>query len=320
MRRTLIPWLAAFAIAIAAGGGAVVLLNATVFGAGSFVRVYLDAVARGDATGALSLPGVDAAGASAILLDDRALSGLRDLHQVSDVDLGGGRHRVAYGWTSPQGSGVSTFEVERVGSRFGLFPEWGFAASPVAIVSLAVEHDPRFTVNGFATTTNLQTSSATNYAVLVPGSYVFGHTTTFLTAKSDTVLASDVGGSVDATVDVRAGSALLSELDSEVKKTLAECATQKVLFPTGCPFGKEINDRIVSTPAWKMADYPTLTIDPSAAFGQWQVTQAPATAHLTVDVKSLFDGSVSTLDEDVPFTVSYDIRIDGNTLRVTAKY
>jgi hypothetical protein len=320
MRRTLIPWLAVFVIAIAAGGGAVVVLNATVFGPGAFVGVYLDAVARGDASGALGIPGVDAGGTSDLLLDDRALSGLRDLHQVSDTDLGAGKHRVVYSWTAPDGSGTSAFEVERIGSRFGIFPEWGFATSPIATVSLAVRHDPRFFVNGFSTTTGRQTSEPTDYAVLVPGSYSFGHDTTFLGAAPDTVLAGKVGTTVDAAVDVRAGAAFDSELDSEVHAILAECATQRVLFPTGCPFGMQIDDRIVSDPVWSIVYYPRMTIEPSEAFGTWQVDKSPATAHLKVDVKSLFDGSVSTLDQDVPFTVSYDIRVDGNTLRVSAKY
>ena len=56
MRRVL-PWIVAFVLAIAAGGGTVVGLNATVFGPGDFVRVYLDALARGDAESALALPG-----------------------------------------------------------------------------------------------------------------------------------------------------------------------------------------------------------------------------------------------------------------------
>jgi hypothetical protein len=320
MRRTLIPWLAAFVLTIAAGGGAVVVLNSTIFGPGTFVGVYLDAVARGDATGALSMPGVDAAGASDLLLEDDALAGLRDLHQVSDVDLGGGRHRIAFTWTSPTGNGTSTFEVTRIGSRFGIFAEWGFATSPVAIVSLAVQHDPRFVVNGLTTATGRQTSAATDYAVLVPGSFVFSHDTTFLHAAPDTVLAADPGETLDAKVDVRAAAAFTRHLDAEVRSSLAACATQKVLFPTGCPFGQEIDDRVVTDPEWSIVDDPTLTIEPSNAFGEWQVVDAPGTAHLRVDVKSLFDGSVTTFDQDVPFTVSYDIRIEGDTLRVTNQF
>ena len=101
MRRTVIPWVAAFGILALATVGGVALANATVFGAGSFVRIYLDAIARGDAESALDLPGVDATEASTALLDPDALTGLESVQQVSDVDLGDGVHRVAYAWVSP---------------------------------------------------------------------------------------------------------------------------------------------------------------------------------------------------------------------------
>jgi hypothetical protein len=209
--------------------------------------------------------------------------------------------------------------VERIGTRFGLFPEWGFAISPVAVVSLAVEHDPRFTVNGFETSTGRQTSKASDYAVLVPGSYVFGHDSMFLRADRDTVLASTVGSTTDATVDVVANAEFHTELDAEVHKSLAACTTQHVLFPTGCPFGQRIDDRIVSDPLWTMKHYPTVSIDPSSAFGVWEVFDAPGTAHLKVDVESLFDGTVTTFDHDVPFHANYQIRLDGDALQVTAE-
>ena len=57
MRRTVIPWVAAFVIFALATVGGVALANATVFSAGSFVRIYLDAIARGDAESALAAAG-----------------------------------------------------------------------------------------------------------------------------------------------------------------------------------------------------------------------------------------------------------------------
>jgi hypothetical protein len=316
MRRVL-PWSVAFVLAIAAGGGTVVGLNATVFGPGDFVRVYLDALARGDAESALALPGVDAAGAEDLLLDDDVLTGLSGIRQLSDDDLGDGTHRVTFAWTAPSGAGTTAFEVERVGSRLGLFPEWGFAESPVALLTLEVQHDPRFAANGVDETTARDLAGAVEYAVLVPGSYVFGHDSTFLHATRVTVLADEVGAALDATLDVQAGPAFATALDDEVRKHLTSCTTQQVLFPTGCPFGKTITNRVVSDPVWTMVAFPDLEVEPGAEFGTWTAGPASGTAHLVVDVKSLFDGTVSTFDEDVVFEVSYTATIDGTTLRVT---
>ena len=316
MRRVL-PWIVAFVLAIAAGGGAVAGLNATVFGPGDFVRVYLDALARGDAESALALPGVNAAGADDLLLDDTVLTGLTDLRQVSDDDLGDGRHRVTYAWTTPGGDGTTSFEVERVGTRLGLFPEWGFAVSPVARLSLDVLHDPRFTANDVQQNTGRDAAGPVEYAVLVPGSYVFGHDTEFLRAPDVTVLADEVGAVLDATVDVQAGGDFASALDEEVRAHLDECTTQQVLFPTGCPFGQTITNRVISDPVWTMAAYPELQIAPGSEFGTWVAGPSSGTAHLVVEVKSLFDGSVSTFDEDVVFEVTYTSTIDGTTITVT---
>jgi hypothetical protein len=316
MRRVL-PWIVAFVLAIATGGGTIVALNATVFGPGDFVRVYLDALARGDAESALALPGVDAAGADDLLLDDDVLTGLTAMRQVSDDDLGAGRHRITFEWTAPAGSGTTAFEVERVGTRLGLFPEWGFAESPVARLTLDVLHDQRFSANGIEENTGRDEAGAVEYAVLVPGSYVFGHDTLFLRADDVTVLADEVGAVLDATVDVQAGPAFASTLADEVRDHLQECTTQHVLFPTGCPFGQAISNRVVSDPVWTMVTFPDLEIEPGDEFGTWQAGPANGTAHLVVDVQSLFDGTVSTFDADIFFAVTYIGRIDGDTLSLT---
>ncbi len=155
MRRGVVPWLIAGILAIAAGAGVVLLLNATTFGAASFVRVYLEAVARGDATGALGMPGVTAdADLRLDFLTDSAQLGLTDLQEVS-VEPGDRRNgilNVTFSWVSLEGAGESTFAVQQIGTRFGVFAEWGFAESPVAEISLVVAHDERFEVNGVSAT------------------------------------------------------------------------------------------------------------------------------------------------------------------------
>jgi hypothetical protein len=69
-----------------------------------------------------------------------------------------------------------------------------------------------------------------------------------------------------------------------------------------------------------MASYPKLAIVPGPAIGQWQVPPTPGAAHLKVKVRSLFDGSLSTFDEDVPFTISYLITFsDSGVPTITAR-
>jgi hypothetical protein len=300
MRRAILPWLAAFVIAALVGVGTVVVLNANVFGAGGFVRVYLDALARGDVAGALSLPGVDTRGANAALLQDGTLSGLSGIQQLSDNERDGA-HWVTVGWTSPHGSGSTTFEVRRIGTRFGLFPEWGFAATPLATVSLSVHNDARFTLNGVQEVSAKQSDKAVDYAVLVPGSYSFGHRTSLLTAIPDAIIADTVGENLSADVQPQADAVFVQKATAQVRRQLDGCAKQTVLFPTGCSFGQPIPNRVSGAPAWSIVSYPRITIVPGAQFGTWAIPSTPGTAHLKVAVTSLLDGSQSTFDQDVPF-------------------
>jgi hypothetical protein len=317
--RRLVPWVGAFLVAALACTGAVVALNATVFGPGDFVRVYLDALARGDARSALDLPGVDAGSAGDQLLTDDVLTGLSGIRQIADVATGADRHRVTFDWTAPQGSGTTTFEVQRIGTRLGLFPEWGFAVSPTAVLALDVQHDPRFTANGVPSSTGLVGPGAIDIAVLVPGSYVLAHDSAFLRADDVTVLADDPGAVLTTTVDVEPSPAFAPALSDGAAAHLTACATQKVLFPTGCPFGETIRNRVVSDPEWTIVDLPDtagLSVEPGP-FGYWVAGPAPATAHLVVKVESLFDGSLSTFDQDVPFEARYLVSAAGSALQLT---
>lgn len=309
MRRAILSWLAALVIVAAAATGTVVALNATLFGAGGFVSIYLDALARGAVSDALSLPGVDPRGAgSALLLQDGTLAGLSGIHQISDEERGGD-HWVTVGWTTAQGSGTTTFEVRRIGTRFGLFPEWGFAVSPIATVSLSVTNDTRFTINGVQEVSARRSDKAVEYAVLVPGSYAFSHRTALLTATPQSVIAGTVGENLTATVQPRADAAFLSAVSTSVRAQLDACTKQTVLFPTGCSFGQAIPNRVSGPPVWSIASYPRVAISPGASFGTWQIPATPGTAHLKVPVTSLLDGSVSAFDQDVPFQLRATITL-----------
>lgn len=316
MRRVVVAWLVAVAIAIGAGAVAVAGLNATVFGAAGFVRVYLEAIACGDAEGALGMPGVavDPRLRDDFLVDD-ALAGLTGLRELSVAPGAGGTEVVTVAWTAGDTESTSRFTVERTGSRLGLFPEWAFAVSPVATLRLTVEHDERFDLNGVAATSG---AGPVGYAVLTPGVYRVDHTSTYLRARAVDVVVDTPSALTDATLEVLPTDALRDRVEAEVREHLTACATQEVLFPTGCPLGRAIPNRVVSTPEWSIVEYPELTLEPGGESGTWLVPPAAATAHLVVDVQSLFDGSISTLDEDVHFTASYVVTIsaDDTTLSI----
>jgi hypothetical protein len=319
MRRALLSWIAALLIATGAGAGAVLVLNATVFGPGGFASVYVEALARGDVSGALAMPGVDAGGGHDQLLQNGTAAGLSGIHQLSDSEHGG-VHTVTVAWTAPQGSGTTAFQVERIGTRFGLFPEWGFAQSPLATVALSVRSDARFTVNGVGAVSATRSGAAVDYEVLVPGGYTFAHHSTYLTAGPTTVLARTVGQKLSAVVQPRADQAFVTAVNAQLHSQLVACTTQTVLFPTGCTFGQAIDNRVSGAPRWTIVRYPSISVVPGAAFGSWEVPATPGTAHLTVGVTSLLDGAVTTFDQDVPFQLRATVTLGpADAITVTQK-
>jgi hypothetical protein len=301
-------WVGAFVVIALVGAGSIALVVAVGFGPGSVVSAYLDALARRDAASALALPGVDAGTGSRALLTSAALPGLGHVKITDDVEHDGGMHRITASWTSRGVSGQSTFEVKQVGERFGVFPIWGFAQSPVTTLALTVSNARDVT----AGTQAIRTAGvgAHDYALLVPGAYVFAQRTELVTSADRVVVADTVGQRFAATVDVEAAPRLLALVSTQVHALLDRCAKQTVLFPAGCPFGEEIDDRVVSTPAWSIPHYPTIRLEGAGDDASWIIPAVPATAHLTVKVQSLFDGTTSDFDQDVPFTIRARVAVD----------
>jgi hypothetical protein len=302
--------------------GTVTTLNLTLYSASGFVHSYLDSLARHDVDGVLAMPGVTlSTKVSTRLTEPAALRELADIHLLSDADNGDGTHSVKYGYAFDGKKGVTTFRVERSGSRLGLFSAWRFVESPVSILQVTPLNDSAFDANGVHLVSKAGPSAADGFLVFTPSSIELSHTSTYLVAPTTTVLVDEVGSTVKATVDIKANKAFVAEVQKELRKYLGDCVTQKVLLPTGCPMGKPITDRIQNDPAWSMVKYPTVTIVPGGQVGSWQVPETAATAHLVVKVKSIFDGTVSNFDQDVPFTVRYLITFqpDGAPL-ITAQY
>lgn len=305
MRRAIITWSIVAAVIVAVFGGTVLVLNSTLYSAGGFVRGYLDSLARNDVDGALELAGTVASGdASEELLVAGALGELSDIQLVSDTADAQGTHRVVYTFSSQGKTGRSEFSVRPSGALLGLFTTWRFEASPLAVLQVLPQHGTAFTVNGVAVQA-AEPDRPSPYLVFAPGTYELAAKSLYLEAKPTKVTASQPGASVIAVVDMQPTDKLISAVQSELNDYLDECATQQVLLPTGCPFGEQVANRIVSTPSWSIVRYPEVTLQPGPASGTWLMPSTAAAAHLVVDVRSLFDGSVSTFDEDVPFTSSY---------------
>lgn len=316
MRRRQITWAAIFGVFFLAFVLTVAALNASVYSASGFVSSYVEALARHDPQAALDMAGVEAPGtvsgtapdAAADLLTQGALSTLGGIRVVSDVTEASGVHLVTVAWRAGGSAGESQYRVARDGTLFGVFTAWRFVDSPIATVDVTVLHDRQFEVNGQTVTTD-DPNRPSAFAVFTPGAYEFSQRTDFLEAAPQRLVVADSTAAAAVTVDVQARSAFVTAVQEQVNAYLDECATQQVLLPTACPFGYPVRDRITSPPQWTMTGYPVVTLVPGVDVGNWLMPASEGTAQITVEVQSLFDGTVRTETEDVPFGLGYELTL-----------
>jgi hypothetical protein len=146
---------------------------------------------------------------------------------------------------------------------------------------------------------------------------VFDLKSTYLTASPVDIPISEPGSVTPVRVEAEPNHVFVAEVRKELDNYYVTCAKQTVLLPTSCPFGKSFDNRVISTPHWSIATDPPVTIIPYD--GTWSMPYSTGQAHLVVKVQSLFDGSISTFDADVPFTVAYTITIGpANHLTITS--
>ncbi|ALJ18762.1 hypothetical protein AOA12_02065 [Microbacterium sp. No. 7] len=290
----------------------------------AFVEHYLDLLGQGRAAEALEVPGVrvgsaelGAAGlpqtSSDALLRRDALAPLTDV-RVTGTAEHDGVHEVTVAYTAGVHSGTSTFSVEPNG-WIGVAPAWRFMKSPLAVIDLAVRGSMQFSVNGFTIDkrqisvegSNADPLTAVPMLVFSPGLYSITVDTAVSHSAGVAVLSDSPLKRIPVEVQTEPTQSFIDVVQEEVESFLTRCATQRVLQPTGCPFGYEIRNRIVTEPEWSIAQQPTVTIVPDG--GHWAIMPTEAIAHLAVDVMLIADGTIIELREDVPFSLEGTIEI-----------
>jgi hypothetical protein len=312
------------ALLIAAIAATVGVVGQQFYSPSAFVERYLSMLASGRAAEALTVPGVavdsadlEAAGlpatASDALLRAAALAPLENARVVSERTDGDLTH-ITVEYEAGGHAGTTTFAVERDGA-IGLAPTWRFATSPLAVMDLEVRGSMQFSVNGFeldkrqVSPDGVEADPLAPLPLLVfsPGLYAVSVDTAISATPGIAVLSDSPFRRVPVAVQAEATDEFIAVVQDKVEEFLTLCATQEVLQPTACPFGYVVQDRIDSLPVWSIARQPTVHVEPDGA--GWKIVPSEAVAHIEVDVRSLFDGSVSQVSEDVPFVVAGQIAV-----------
>ncbi len=309
---------------VGAFGATAAALYRDLYSPAAFVERYLDLLSRGQAAEALALPGVavDSAqlaasglppDASEALLRQAALAPLTDI-VVTEERVDGSVTVVTATYGAGRHEGRTTFRVEQAG-QVGLAPTWRFATSPLAVIDLSLRGATAFSVNGFALDTRQVSPDGVDadplepvdLLVFSPGLYSISVDTAVSTSPGVAVLSDSPQASIPVSVQTQPTEKFTAAVQTEVDAFLTACATQEVLQPTGCPFGLVVQNRIVSPPAWTIEQQPTISLAPDGA--QWKIDRTQAVAHIKVDIRSIYDGSIRTLDEAVPFFVGGTVTI-----------
>ena len=305
-----------------AAGGAVLVRE--FYSPSAFVERYLGLLSEGRAADALAVPGVavdsaelEAAGlpaqSSEALLRTAALAKLTDVEIVSET-TDGDITEVTVAYKAGPYPAHSTFEIESNGT-IGVAPTWRFARSPLAVIDLTVLGSMSFDVNGF-TVDKRQVSidgvdadpvAPLPLLVFSPGVYSVSVDTPISSTSGVAVLSDTPLKSTTISVQAQPTEQFVSVVKQRVDDFLTGCATQEVLMPTGCPFGYTVEDRISSAPVWSIVQQPAITVQPDGA--NWTIPTTEATAHIEVDIRSLFDGRVRHVSEDVPFLMTGAITV-----------
>lgn len=326
--RAIIAVVAVSALLLVALGAAIGALNRDVYSAGGFVRQYLNALARHDTTAALALPGVapnnDQFAAAGLptdlpetLLRDSVLGDLDNIQLVGDAETAPGVHTVSYSFTLGDVPSNMSFTVKSTGTFAGPFTSWRFEASPIGVLQVDVQHQSIFTVNGLSLDTRAQADAAAprtfsnqaSYLAFAPNLYTIAHESVLLTSPEQQIPVTS-SGVTKVMVVTEPTPNFVAQVQKEVDTFLDACATQEVLQPSDCPFGVVIDDRIKGLPAWSIASYPEVTL--TAGESAFEMADTAGQAHIVVDVQSLFDGELTTRDEDVPFAIGLTVTIRGD--------
>ncbi len=310
---------------LAALGAGAAALYREFYSPTAFVERYLGLLAQGRAADALAITGVsvdsaelEAAGlpatASDALLRPAALATLTDIEIVSEETTDAGTTLVTASYHAGAFPGRTTFEVQRDG-WLGVAPTWAFVKSPLALVNVAVKGSMTFDVNGFSldkrqvSPEGVDADPLKPVALLVfsPGIYSVSVDTPISATRGVAVLSDSPMANVPVELQAFATPQFVATVQERVEEFLTSCATQEVLQPTACPFGFFVQDRIVSPPAWSITSQPTVSVVPDGA--GWRIPAAEAVAHIEVGIRSLFDGSIRDVAEDVPFTVTGSIAV-----------
>lgn len=310
MRRAPLIWGGAVAALGGLGVGVIALVIAVSATPERHVERYLQALAADDLVSAARLAGLPEG--SPMPLGDAGTPTV--LNVVDRADRGEGRVAVIAEYGGALDAATVILTLAPAEPLFGVVPQWRFTTPPVRTLEIGVDQHTEFVVNDRQLATTAA-GDTTRVSAFVPARLDLGVVDPFVQADGRSLR---LGGTAPSSVVLEAEPTLRLKraVQQEVTRFLSTCVDQEVLQPAGCPFGREIDDRVLDRPQWQLVTEPVVTLTPSSTPGSWTV-RALAEVGLRVSVQSLFDGRVSDVDTTLTATVTGEVLIRDGVPRLT---
>ncbi|MET3720033.1 hypothetical protein [Arthrobacter sp. UYEF21] len=314
-------WLLGLMLAVAAAIVGVNVVNNTVASPQQPVREYLDALREGDGGKAMGLLRATVPPGNAAMLDGTALqtaaSRLANIIINEPEDRPNNQVMVPVQYTI-DGSRLRTdFLLERTGTEWLFFNTWAFVPSRLPTVGVTVVNARAANLNGVPVN---MPAGQNSFAVFYPGEYeaslngeYFAAPATRATITSRDAPAAPLNLLTEATEQLR------KDVGQSVQKFLDGCAAEAVKqqkLQPDCPFYfASTNNVDDGTIKWTITEYPEIAIEPFD--GRWVVAPLDGKARVEAVQQSSFTGAWFPLNEEVDFSFTTRLDVDGDTIKVT---
>lgn len=318
--RVLVTWFAMGILLVAASGSAGAIILRDLYGPAHLPALYLSLLDRGDAAGALALPGVDvpgSPGAADGLLRGSTLSSVTAVRHVSTRDLGEGVMLVRMGAKVDGEQVEPEYRVARTEDG------WRFAVSPLAELEIRSVGVAQLRINGFGVekarlnADGAAFQSTQRALVFTPARYHIEADDPFATASATVAPAWQPGAVVRVRLEGAPTPEFRERIEEAVHEKLGLCATSTALFPADCPFGYAVVDRIAGEPSWSVPALPHIRVE--AGPDAWRIAPVSSLALIDVPIRSLYDGIVRDRAFEVPFLLSGEIATAGAGVAITLR-
>ncbi|MFJ6418032.1 hypothetical protein [Paeniglutamicibacter sp. NPDC091659] len=304
-------WAAALVLLAVVAASVIILANHTVFGPGQKVRELQAHLVAGEGAQALGLLNATVPEGNGLLLDG---DGLRAASaEIKDFTVGkpepipgsGKVVRVTASYTVHGTAQQTSYSLRSDGRRWLFFDRWGFVPSILPTVEVSASTTNEVDINALPAPLE---NGKTTVPVFAPAVVNAGFETPNFVADSRGIAVTDPNAQGTAVkLRTEPTKALVEEVNGQIKKYLADCASQQVLMPASCPMSYSTSARVRSDSIhWSILDYPKAEI--VSYNGEWALRPLTVKTRLKVTEQDLRTGASSerSIDESFGFTAQLE--------------